>query len=236
MNFCTQCGNHLKPDARFCSKCGQIAKEEEKPIPVIRSQQPLCTKCGIFLVPGVKFCTSCGAPAQLTTVQPPPSVSPPPQRIQTLQTANQSKKKKGKKVLVFAVSSIVLLAAVGAAVYFFGTFEPKETYADLSTLYEEEKYDQAKIDSSATAVETIFLAADTVKLAQILSPTTLEHKRQFFSEIQPHMAAYGNDFKTRKLLYATARFAVYEFTSDQQGTFTVDFCLGPDGTWKLMRF
>ncbi len=252
MNFCTKCGNQLKPDARFCSKCGQLVKEEVKPVSVTPPQQPLCSKCGTLLVTGVKFCTSCGASAQISKVQPPPMgrpvaanippsqahspVSvPSPQRIQAPQAGNLPIKKKGRKILVFAVSTIVLLAAAGAAVYFFGTFEPKETYADLSALYEEEKYDQAKIDSSATAVETIFLNADTVKLAQILSPTTLEQKREFFSEIQPHMAAYGNDFKTRKFLYATARFAVYEFSS-AKGTFTVDFCLGPDGTWKLMRF
>jgi hypothetical protein len=49
------------------------------------------------------------------------------------------------------------------------------------------------------------------------------------------MAAFGQDFKTRKFLYGTSRFAVYEFSS-AKGTFTVDFCLGPDGTWRLMRF
>jgi opacity protein-like surface antigen len=166
---------------------------------------------------------------------PAPASAPPPPRVQAPQTVKPPKKKKGKKILVFAVSAITLLAAAAAAVYFFGTFEPTETYADLSALYEEEKYDQAKIDSSATAVETIFLNADTVKLAQILSPTTLEQKREFFGELQPHMAAFGQDFKTRKFLYGTSRFAVYEFSS-AKGTFTVDFCLGPDGTWRLMRF
>jgi len=244
MNFCTKCGNQLKPDARFCSKCGQLVKEEVKPVPLTPPQQPLCSKCGTLLVPGVKFCTSCGAPAQFTPVQPPPavrSVAPTipqvraPLPLSAPPSGKPPKKKKGKNILVFAVSAITLLAAAAAAVYFFGTFQPTETYADLSALYEEEKYDQAKIDSSATAVETIFLNADTVKLAHILSPTTLEQKREFFGELQPHMAAFGQDFKTRKFLYGTSRFAVYEFSS-AKGTFTVDFCLGPDGTWRLMRF
>ncbi len=252
MNFCTHCGNQLKPDAKFCSKCGQLVKEEVKPLPVTPPQQPLCSKCGTPLVPGVKFCTTCGRPAQIATVQPPPPVRPaaanippvqapppvslpPPQRVQAPQSGDPPKKKKGKKILVFAVSAIVLLVAAGAALYFFGTFEPKESSADLSALYEEEKYDKVKIDSSAAAVESVFLAADTVKLAEILSPATLEQKREFFDELKPHMAAFGNDFKTRKFLYATARFAVYEFNS-ADGTFTVDFCLGEDGKWKLMRF
>jgi len=251
MNFCINCGNQLKPDAKFCSKCGQLVKEKVKPTPVAPPRQPLCPKCGTLLVPGVKYCTSCGAPAQITTVplpppvfpvameippvQAPPPVSPPPPRIQAPESGKTPKKKKGKKILVFAVSAIVLLAAAGAALYFFGTFEPKETYADLSSLYEEPKADQAEIDNVAASVENIFLNADTVKLAEVLSPTTLEQKHEFFKELQPNMAAFGNDFKTRKFLYGTPRFAVYEFSS-ADGTFTAEFCLGEDGKWKLMRF
>jgi len=244
MNFCINCGNQLKSEAKFCSKCGQLVKEEVKPVPITPPRQTLCPKCGTLLVPGVKFCTFCGTPSQSIAAQPPPPGRPVAPTIAQVQaplplsappSGKPPKKKKGKNILVFAVSAITLLAAAAAAVYFFGTFEPTETYADLSALYEEEKYDQAKIDSSAAAVETIFLNADTVKLAQILSPTTLEQKREFFGELQPHMVAYGKDFKTRKFLYATSRFAVYEFSS-AKGTFTVDFCLGPDGTWKLIRF
>jgi hypothetical protein len=244
MNFCIKCGNQLKSEAKFCSKCGQLVKEEVKPVPITPPRQTLCPKCGTLLVPGVKFCTSCGTPSQSIAAQPPPPGRPVAPTIAQVQaplplsappSGKPPKKKKGKNILVFAVSAITLLAAAAAAVYFFGTFQPTETYADLSALYEEEKYDQAKIDSSAAAVETIFLNADTVKLAQILSPTTLEQKREFFGELQPHMVAYGNDFKTRKFLYATSRFAVYEFSS-AHGTFTAEFCLGEDGKWKLMRF
>jgi uncharacterized membrane protein YvbJ len=231
MKFCTLCGNQLKPDAKFCSKCGQLVKEDVNPGTVVPTQQPLCSKCGKALVPGVKFCTACGAPSPLVTA-PPPAVSPP---IQPRVQAQSPPKKKGRKILVFVVSAIVLLAVAGAALYFFGIFEPKESYADPSALYEEPKVDQARVDSAATVVENVFLTADTVKLTEVLSPTTLKQKREFFSELQPHMAAFGNDFKTRKFLYATARFAVYEFSS-ADGTFTAEFCLGEDGKWKLMRF
>lgn len=251
MNFCTKCGNQLKPDARFCSKCGQSVPAEVKPVQDTTMQQPLCLKCGTQLTSGVKFCTSCGAPAQVTaSVQQPvakPSVSAPippamqsirqPTQIQdpTTPSSTPKQRKKGKKILVFAVSAIVLFAAAGAALYFFGTFEPKESYADLSALYEEEKVDQTKIDSAAIAVENIFLTGDTIKLAEILSPTTLEQKRQFFRELQPHMADFGQVFKTRKFLYGTARFAVYEFSSDGE-KYTAEFCRGENGQWKLMRF
>lgn len=252
MNICTKCGNPLKPNARFCGKCGQLATAEINPLQVLPKPEPVCTNCGTKLAPGIKFCTSCGAPmvaasppatpaAQPGVVNPTPVQTPPPPRpsvqprTQVPPSAKPPKKKKGKKILVFVVSAIVLLAAAAAAVYFFGTYKPKETFADLSGLYEDEKYDQDKIDSVATAVEDVFLNADTVKLAEILSPTTLEQKREFFGELQPHMAAFGNDFKTRKFLYATPRFAVYEFSS-ADGTFTAEFCLGEDGTWKLMRF
>lgn len=252
MNFCTECGNHLKPEAKFCSKCGQVVKEEVKPVPVTPTQQTLCSNCETKLDPGVRFCTSCGASIQLTTLptpaprqpaaannsplQAPPPVSPPARpRFKAPLSGKPPKKKKGKKILVFAVSAIVMLVAAGAALYFFGTFEPKETYADLSPLYEETKVDQTKIDSAATVVENIFLTADTVKLAEVLSPATLEQKKKFFRELQPDMAAFGNDFKSRKFLHATQRFAVYEFTS-ADGAFTAEFCLGEDGKWKLMRF
>jgi len=250
MNFCTNCGNQLKPDAKFCSKCGQVVKEEIKSSAVAPVRQPSCSKCGTLLMPGVKFCTSCGAPAQLTAapllVRPvaaniPPAQAPPivsqatQSQIKVPPAGNPPKMKTGRKILVFVVSAIVLLAAAGAALYFFGTFEPKESYADLSPLYEEEKVDQAKIDSAATEVENIFLTADTVKLARILSPTSLEQKREFFRELQPYMTAFGQDFKSRKFLYGTARFAVYEFSS-ADGMFTAEFCLGDDGKWKLMRF
>lgn len=249
MNFCINCGNQLKPEARFCSKCGQLVNEDHKSSPVAPTKQPLCSKCGTRLAPDVKFCTSCGTPAQLTTaplppvsrslatnvpqVKAPPIVGQPPHHVPS--SGNPPKKKTGRKILVFVVTAIVLLAVAGAAIYFFGTFDPKESYADLSALYEEEEVDQAKIDSAANAVENIFLTADTAKLALILSPVTLEQKREFFRELQPHMPAFGKDFKTRKFLYGTARFAVYGFSS-ADGTFTAEFCLGDDGKWKLMRF
>lgn len=252
MKYCKHCGNTLKPEARFCGKCGQVVKEEEQATSEVLAQQSFCPNCGIPLLPGIKFCTACGAPADSSTVglktlgrpvsaNVSPAQNPPPIRgsaqppVRTTIPGISPKKKRGRKIMVFAVTAVVLLAVTGAAIYFSGTFNPRESYVDLSPLYEEEKVDQAKIDSAAKAVENIFLTADTAKLALILSPVTLAQNREFFSELQPHMAMFGNDFKTRKFLYGTARFAVYEFSS-ADGMYTAEFCLGEDGKWKLMRF
>ena len=226
--LCIKCGTLLVPGVKFCTSCGTPAQ-------IATVQPPPPVRPATVNTPPVNAPPPVSPPPPLR-MQAPQPVSPPPQpRFQAPPSGIPAKRKKGKKILVFAVSAIVLLAATGAALYFFGTFEPKETYADLSGLYEEPKVDQARIDSVAATVENIFLNADTVKLAEVLSPTTLEQKREFFRELQPNMAAFGNDFKTRKFLYGTQRFAVYEFSS-ADGTFTAEFCLGEDGKWKLMRF
>jgi len=248
MNFCTTCGNQLKSGAKFCSKCGQIVTTEAKLKQSAIHQEPICSQCRTQLAPGVRFCTSCGAAVKAAPIQEPafqpipqrqytPPVNPLPPKVQDQPAVKPPVKNKGKKILVIAVSTIILLAAAAAALYFFGTFQSKDEMlaTDLSALYEDEKYDKNLIDSVANVVEAVFLSADTTKLAEMLSKTTLEQKREFFSQLQPYMAEFGNDFKNRKFLYATPRFAVYEFTS-AQGSFTVDFCLGEDGKWKLMRF
>lgn len=49
--ICKRCGSELKPQAKFCPKCG--GKVE---------QTKYCSNCGKALVSGVKFCNSCGTP------------------------------------------------------------------------------------------------------------------------------------------------------------------------------
>ena len=236
MNFCTKCGNQLKPDARFCGKCGETILQNVQPPQPQPAAPELCNSCGAILAPNVKFCTGCGKDANTATdfvSEPSVPVAAGPSPA-TSTYAKSPKKKKTIKLLAYATSTIILLALAVLAVYFFGTYNP-DPNASLDALYVEEKYDKVQIDSAANIVETAFVNADTVKLAQILSPSSLEQKRPFFKELQPHMASFGNDFKTRKLLYATTRYAVYEFSS-AEGTFTAEFCLGDGGKWNLMRF
>lgn len=45
---CTQCGAALRPNAKFCSECGQ------------KQGDSACPKCGVEIAPGTKFCPECG--------------------------------------------------------------------------------------------------------------------------------------------------------------------------------
>lgn len=49
--ICKRCGSELKPQAKFCPKCGEKAE-----------QTKYCSNCGKVLESGVKFCSSCGKP------------------------------------------------------------------------------------------------------------------------------------------------------------------------------
>ncbi|MCX6251259.1 MAG: zinc-ribbon domain-containing protein [Bacteroidetes bacterium] len=238
MNFCTKCGNPLKPTARFCGKCGETVIQVIKPEQPEPVATPVCSSCGSVLIPGVKFCTNCGSPVAGSTSVPPVSVPPPfvkpgkpPKPIK------QGKKPPKKRIMILlkiAASIVIIGGLTVAGIYFFGTYDPGKK-GSLAALYEVDKYDPVKIDSAATVVESVFAASDTSGLAKILSPSSLKQKRLYFAVLLPHMPAFARDFKTRKLRYATARFAVYEFSSNR-GKFTAEFCLGDHGQWMLMRF
>ena len=49
--ICKRCGSELKPQAKFCPKCGEKVE-----------QTKYCSNCGKVLESGVKFCSSCGTP------------------------------------------------------------------------------------------------------------------------------------------------------------------------------
>ena len=54
---CLKCGAVLRPEARFCAKCGTPRTSA----PVAQPVPGVCPNCGKSLKPGVKFCNSCGA-------------------------------------------------------------------------------------------------------------------------------------------------------------------------------
>ena len=240
MNFCIKCGNQLKPEARFCSNCGETTSHNQD-VNQPKTSLPVCISCGAALRPGIRFCTNCGIPVQVSSA---PTSPPGPQPIMrpepSQKTVNQKQairnvpRKRGMKLLKITLSVLAVGCIVVAALYFWGVHNTKSNVY-LSALYADEKYDPAKIDSTAQVVEKVFAASDTIGLAKILSPTSLAQKRQYFRELTPYMPAFASDFKTRKLLYATPRYAVYEFTS-KGGKFTAEFCLGDNGKWLLMRF
>lgn len=75
-----QCGNLLKPGAKFCPKCGtKVGEKQESAAPEANADSPSQTvcSCGNTLKPGAKFCPKCGtkvgsAPSSVPTA---PSVS-----------------------------------------------------------------------------------------------------------------------------------------------------------------
>ena len=50
--FCSNCGNKLQPNEKFCVKCGKEIEE---------SDNIQCEQCGAILAKDAKFCNSCGA-------------------------------------------------------------------------------------------------------------------------------------------------------------------------------
>jgi rRNA maturation endonuclease Nob1 len=235
--LCRQCGSLLTEGAKFCTKCGEVIGPVQSP-PAQIMATPSCNACGATIHEGEKFCTKCGAPwsngatAIRQTLSDPGSAQV---------TGDQSRRgtinpggNKGKGILKILISLILIGSLVVAAIYFLGTYN-SDSSASRATLFEDEKYDPVRIESAAVLVETIFASSDTAGLAKILSSTSLEQRRQYFPELVSYMPTFARDFKTRKLLYATARLAVYEFTT-AEGRFTVDFCLGDGGQWMLMRF
>ena len=238
--LCRQCGSSLPDGVKFCTNCGKtIGEDHSTPPPPQINAILVCTGCGAEVHPGEKFCTKCGTPLSMS----PPAV--PVQQVavnsekayETVDPPRNTNKppgKKGKTFLKIVLTVLLITCLAVAGLYFFGTYHP-DSMAKRASLFEDEKYDPAKIESAAPLVETIFASSDTASLAKILSPTTLEQRRRYFPELVAHMPTFARDFKTRKLLYATARLAVYEFSSSN-GKFTAEFCLGNGGKWLLMRF
>lgn len=245
MNFCTQCGTPLKPETRFCGKCGQVILEK----PATPRVEPIvqhCRKCGSQLTAWASFCVRCGAPVSAEV--------PPAQPVQSTMT-NQPNPgnnnadaitgvrrgvKKPKHRFLKVLFAVILLASGGwAALRFIKVPLNKEiltnTADSTQTNVKTENYQTGKVEDLAAAVEKIFAASDTAALAGVLSSTFLEQRRPYLGQLIPYMPAFAEDFKSRRLLYSNERYAVYEFSS-AEGKFTVDFCLGEDGTWKIMRF
>jgi len=100
---------------------------------------------------------------------------------------------------------------------------------------DEEKIDEAGIKKGASAIETVFISADTAALAEVLTAPSLEIYKKQFDDIQPYMAQFGEAFKNRKLLYASQIFAVFEIRDDS-GVFTVEMTVDDEGDWKLVSF
>lgn len=238
MKYCTHCGNALKPEARFCGKCGQVLQGLHPPELSQKTTQSSCPVCCNPVTTGSRFCKSCGNPLVSASAGT-GNLRPAATIVQQVSPAKR--KRKWVRVLL---TLFLMVPGVVVLFYFLSTFEKQPddvsvmpepvslTESQPDTLTE---YAVSSIEDIAQTAEQVFLQADTSGLARILAPTTLGRQRAYFAALQPHMKAFGEDFRNRKVLYANELFAVYEFECSR-GKFTVDFCLGEDGTWKLMRY
>lgn len=192
-----------------------------------------CPHCGQPASDSSRFCVHCGKPLGEAPAPPPAKSPPPPPAGKPVRTG----KNRWRTWTAIGIG-LVLLSLT--AWYFWGRGsrpgEKEEPLAPRSEeLFADDRYDPARIERAADTVEAVFAAADTAGLTTILSPYSLDRYRAYYPDLIPHMPRFAADFQNRKLLHATARMAVYEFATDS-GAYTIDFCLGEDGAWKLMRF
>lgn len=238
MTYCKKCGNLLYPNSRFCSKCGQTVRQAVVHQEVTR--QSVCPKCNNKVEPGVKFCVSCGA-SLMPLPQAPPNVQETPPRVPVSQAPalTPKGKRRKRKVISVLITILVLVALAAAALFFKGMYKPGKSIEPSQTaatgVTENTVVDARGIEDIAATTEHVFAKSDTAALARIMSSTFLEQRRPYLGQLIPYMPAFAEDFKSRRLLYSNERYAVYEFSS-AGGKFTVDFCLGENGTWKIMRF
>lgn len=115
MNFCTKCGNQLKPEARFCGKCAQVLKTDPVAGKKIYEKPIHCSGCGSAVSKGGKFCVVCGLPAVAFTIPPPIPIkqisSVPMQLPGSIINVVKPGSKHGKKKYILIPLIAILLAA-----------------------------------------------------------------------------------------------------------------------------
>lgn len=67
---CPGCNANVKPNAKFCTKCGARLTAVEAPtatreVETSAAESGVCANCDAPLKPGTKFCTKCGAQTAL---------------------------------------------------------------------------------------------------------------------------------------------------------------------------
>lgn len=133
---CPNCGAVLKPNARFCSKCGTSLAEPAKPQPDVTAEpapkpapgpKSFCKNCGTQLKPGAKFCPICGTSTSkdATPTGRDPEIKHPvdgdpgkkhPIDDSTPDDKSKPKKKKKPLLIVILILVVLLLLAGGAFV------------------------------------------------------------------------------------------------------------------------
>ena len=102
-----------------------------------------CSSCGSSIETFNRFCPKCGAPVQFQTPTPagpssvPPSYNPPPQQMYSGPGGAPPPRKSscGKIILILGIILVLLLGAIGAAIYFgYGALEKKLKSSEAYTV------------------------------------------------------------------------------------------------------
>lgn len=154
MNFCTYCGNQLKPHTRFCGKCGQVVKTEPPAPQAAAEQKPICILCGAKIEPGIKYCVVCGNALGTNTQgkQPASQSITAPASVKTgLPVKNQDPiRKKRVKALKISLTLIFMLLVTAAGLYLFRDKWPQESKVET----EGPEYSLQPLVSENTTPET----------------------------------------------------------------------------------
>ena len=97
----------------------------------------ICNTCGGSIEDYNRFCPKCGAAVQLQVPPPtgPGSYSPPQQQMYSGPTPPARKSSCGKIILILGIILVLLLGAVGAAIYFgYGALEKKLKSSEAYTV------------------------------------------------------------------------------------------------------
>ncbi|MFZ0064003.1 MAG: TonB family protein [Pyrinomonadaceae bacterium] len=103
----------------------------------------ICSSCGSAIETFNRFCPKCGAPVQFQTPTPagpssyPPSYNPPPQQMYSGPGGAPPPRKSscGKIILILGIILVLLLGAIGAAIYFgYGALEKKLKSSEAYTV------------------------------------------------------------------------------------------------------
>lgn len=228
--FCSQCGNSIDDQARFCAKCGQ---------PVAQA--------------------SANQPEQPKPAKPAKPVKQTKQPRQPRQTSSTGKSFQSKVfwILWLLLAIFCLLMLIGAfspialVVYLvllgslfllrkklftgwlksIGVLVFAVIIAFLPPVF---SVDDGGLKRDVAKIEKAFSSNDVDQVAEYIHPESSPELLQVFAEHEQELARIGEMMKTRKLVYSDANYAEYEVT--ENGRTYVMIFEKVDGVWRLSRF